>query len=607
MSKLPFYLEDPGPHWYDQVPWLALDLETTNVEYGDPWLDQNRIVVGANCGESRPKLVPSESYAGGGITCPQVLVAHNAKFELGWLHRSGYDIKDILPWDTMIAEYVLAGNRKWALDLGSVCKRYGLPYKDPVIDSMMKGGVCPSEMPRHWLEARVLRDVETTYQLAKLQKIKLEAAGLMPVFFTRCITTPVLTLIEGEGMKLDADRVRTETDKQRLELLTLERELALTTGGINLNSPKQLGEYLYDKLGFSELTNRRGQPIRTAAGGRMTDSDTLAALKASTPEQRAFLEQKQEHATASARLTKSLEFFADVCENHDGVFRGRFNQCVTQTHRLSASGRPIKCKDGKKRGVQFQNLPREYKKLFTAKKPKHVVIETDGAQLEFRVAGSLSKDDQILRDVTEGADIHRSTASAMLGIDEAKVTDKQRTEAKADTFGPMYGRLFGTKKQLAYIEYFQLKYKALNDTQNAWVSEVLRTKQLRTATGLIFYFPEAKIRHDGAVEGRTNVFNYPIQSFATADIIPISLAYTFWTTRDYAKLVNTVHDSVVAEVHEDDIGLYKSDSIDCWGRQTYRYLDMVYGIKLHVPLGLGIKVASHWGDTKNEEKIHLTA
>jgi DNA polymerase-1 len=233
----------------------------------------------------------------------------------------------------------------------------------------------------------------------------------MPVFFTRCIVTPVLALMEGRGVHLDPERVAAEHAAQTARLAELETELAVVTGGINLASRKQLGEVLYDKLGFEEPT-RRGEVQRTAAGGRKTDKATLGNLKANTPEQKRFVELLGEYAKVSARLSKSLNFFKGVCEEYGGTFRARFNQAVTQTHRLSSSGRRLKFKGGSG-GVQFQNMPREYKRLICARDPDYVVVEVDGAQLEFRVAGEVSHDPQVHHDVETNADIHRYTASVL--------------------------------------------------------------------------------------------------------------------------------------------------------------------------------------------------
>jgi len=590
-EQLPWYLTTPGPHNYEAAPWHALDVETTNIDYGDAWNDDNRLVY--------------ESWRGGvpDYTAPWVLVAHNAKFELAWLARGGVDVSQILVWDTMIGEYVLAGNRSWKLDLGSVARRYGLPGKEPFVDALMEGGVCPSEMPEHLMRARCALDVHVTEVIAREQYRIMKEARLLPVMFTRCITTPVLMEIERQGMTLDPARVEAELRKEHAAVAALDAQLAAAAPGINFNSNKQLGEWLYGTLRIPELRRRDGTPMRTAAGRPRTDKAAIAALKA-PKEARKLLDAYRDRAKAQARLTKALAFFDEVCKHRGGRFYGRFNQTVTQTHRLSASGRSIKCADGKLRGVQFQNLPREYKRLFKAARKGWLMVEVDGAGLEFRVAGHLGKDPQVRADIVNGADIHRHTASVMLGKPEAAITGKERTAAKAMTFAPLYGKTHGTPKELAYVEAFRRKYMALGAAQQRWVAEVLRTGALRTASGLVFYWPGTRVRRDGTADNQTNIYNYPIQSFATADIIPVSIVYTYWATQHLARrLVNTIHDSVVAEVAKKDVDKYLAISVDCWLDNTYEYLDKVYGQRMYVPLGVGMKVAEHWGDTDEEQKV----
>lgn len=606
---LPFYLQDPTSDWFDRVPWTCLDLETTNIEKGDPCIPENRAILECRKSSNDVTYVTDAPLLNWPAAAkqPRVVVAHNAKFELGWMLREGVDITNILPWDTLLAEYVIAGNRRVDLSLGATARRYGFPGKEPVVDRLIKAGVCPSEIPRKWLEDRVRYDVETTLAIARKQYEILKRDGLMNVFFTRCIVTPVLAAVEREGMQLDPERVEAEYNVQLAERTRLENELDEMTGGINLRSGKQVGEFLYDTLKFEEIRDRKGNPKRTAAGKRSTGKATLAALKATTKEQKRFVALQAEYAKANARITKALDFFRRVCAEHQGTFRGRFNQSVTQTHRLSASGRRITWSDGHSSGVQFQNLPREYKRLFRAESGR-VLVEVDGAQLEFRVAGQLGADPVVLSDVVSGADVHRFTASVLAHKPEAEVTDKERTAAKAHTFKPLYGGMSGTKREVEYYEAFRAKYRAVFDTQTGWTHEVLNTKKLRIASGLVFYWPdtEAKPTRDGGlyITNTPSIFNYPVQSFATADIVPISLAYTYWGAKNLdVRIINTVHDSVVADVANEDVEKYKEVVKDAWLDKTYAYLDRVYGIKMKVPLAVGMKIATHWADTKNELKF----
>ncbi len=625
--SIPWYLDRLDPTVYlDESRWLVLDFETSNLEFGtalnkDNWpvLACHQTCLGdslvertepGNLSKAFPELRER-------IKAASVLVAHNAKFELQWLARLGIDTSHLLVMDTLIAEYCIAGNRRWTLDLDSVGTRYGIGSKDPVVASLMAGGVCPSEMPRERLIARVSRDVATTYQLAQRQLVVLQELGLLPVFFTRCLATPVLAEMETYGMALDPSIVRQEYDATVTEIAAVERDLGDLAGGRNLRSPKQMAQLLYDVLGFEELKDRKGNPKRNAPtklqikkgdleGARKTDADTLEALKPKTADQRRFVAARKKWGLLNARITKSLEFFKHVCDERGGVFYGQIHQTRTQTHRMASSGRRVTFSDGFTGGAQFQNLANDLKKCFTSRGPGTVLVESDGAGIEFRVAGELCGDTQAAADVVSGADVHRYTASVIHGIPEAKVTKDQRRLAKPDTFGPLYGKTSGTKGQVAYFKAFKAKYHQIADEQASWVTQVLATRELVTASGLRFYWPHCSMRADGYVGDSTQILNYPIQSFATADIVPIALVYIHWRAKAdglRAKLINTVHDSCIAEVHVDDVDAYKAIAVTGFLDDVYAYLEKVYKFDFsQIPLGVGFNVATHWG-TGEETKV----
>ena len=608
VGNYPWYLDVRSSPWeaYRSATFVTVDLETTNRSRGSACEVGNRIVDAACQVNAGPVIVGLDNVKAtlAGLAAPVVLVAHNAKFELQWLKREGVECTALLVWDTMIAEYVLAGNRRWPLDLGSVTARYGLTGKNRLVDRLMRAGVCPSEMPAHMVRERVVGDVRSATALFLLQRDRVEAAGLTRVMFTRAIATPVLAEMEQAGMLLDASSVEKEYETLLKRRSDLSIQLGTMTGGINLRSRPQLATFLYSTLKFKELTDRRGNFLRTGGGQPLTDSETLDALKASTDAQREFVKLRAEYGKVDAALTKNLEFFQKVCKEHSARFSATFNQTRTATHRLSSSGKPLTFSDNSLRGVQFQNLPRAYKRLFVAPAGS-LMVEADGAQLEFRVGGSLARDPVILRDAMTGADVHRFTASVINRIDESAVTSKQRTAAKSHTFKPMYGGTSGTPREREYYEAFRTKYKDLYRMQMNWVHTVLAEKQLRTATGLMFYWPDTKMQHGGYIENTSSIFNYPIQSLATAEIIPVSLVYLFWGIRAAgltARLVNTVHDSVVAEVPEKELDRYKQVVIESFLKQTYQYMSVVYGLDLYVPLGVSIKAGRHWGE--GEEETH---
>lgn len=589
-----------GARCYRGRRTLTLDFETTNLDRGDPLTASNRIVYTVTKRDDQPPRLRTLEQLEEDLRWAEVLVAQNAKFELGWLMREGLPWEHLLVWDTMIAEKVKLGNNPKRLGLGldALCKRYGLPSKDRLIDALMVGGVCPADQPEHLLQDRCLRDVETTYRIYRRQRREL---GLRKcnVVFTRCILTPVLADIERAGMYLDPDRVAREYHSVTKRFAEVERELSELASGRNLGSPLQRAEVLYDVLKFP-APKRYGRPVLTPRGWRPTDKATLKSLKPKTKKQATFIALQQERNQLKAALDKSLKFFMSCVQEHGGHFFGQFHQTRTQTHRLSSTSRKVWSNLFKQElGAQLQNLPREYKKLFYSPHPDYLVVEPDGAQLEFRVAGHLGDDEQVKKDLAEDADIHRFTASVLFEKPEVAVVSAERTAAKSDTFKPLYGGMRGSPQQEAYYAAFRQKYNGVYREQMRWVAEVLKTQQLDTAWGMTFYFPGARMDSKGYCSDTPNIFNYPVQCLATAEIIPISLTYLYWRGRlegCRAKLINTVHDSAVALVHRGDIERYRELCQLAFFDDTYFYLESVYDMKMRVPLGLGFKAGAHWGE-----------
>jgi DNA polymerase I-like protein with 3'-5' exonuclease and polymerase domains len=406
-------------------------------------------------------------------------------------------------------------------------------------------------------------------------------------------------------MCLDPVRVKETYDDHKERLVAAERELDAQTGGINWRSPKQVAEFLYDKLGFEELRKRDGTPRRTGNGGRLTDKQTLDALRADTDAQRAFLETRGRASKLGSAISKNLNYFVGACEDSGGIFRAEFNQTRTATHRLSSSGIP-----SKHGSVQLQNLPRAFKRLFRARNTGWLVAEADGAQLEFRVAAFLGRDTQAKRDIADpDFDVHILSGSAMAkmryedALQRYRAGDKKmaerRTAAKRETFKPLYGGSKGTPAQERWYATFRARYPELARTQQDWVNEVVRTKRLVLPWGMRFYWPHAKMSQSGYVNVTASVYNYPVQSLATAEIIPIAVVYLWHRLRhleDKVMLVNTVHDSVVAELHPGAADEFREIVKLAFTDDVYRYLRRVYGMDFDVPLGSECKIGTHWGE-----------
>lgn len=613
-AMLPTWIESPNPSIFLSNNYLVLDVENTIIEDtkdGSPLNPSNRLLLSCfKTAESNTQSIwGSECYIQpliDRIRDVDFIVCHNAKHELQWLRRAGAKLESILAYDTMIGEYVILGNRNGSLGLGAVSEKYGYGSKEPYVDMCMKAGICPSKLPRSMLEARCKYDIRVTEQVFLDQRQILYETDRLKTHFTRCILTPVLADIEFNGMYLDKRRVDEAYTSYVRRYEDIGRELEKLAGGINLRSSQQRATLLYDTLGFDELTDRRNNPLRTGAGGRKSDADTINKLKARTKEQRRFHELWGEYNRAASYISKNLEFFKGVVEEKGGIMQAVFNQTVTATHRLSSSGRRTKFElFDKPKGAQFQNLPREFKPLFGARHEGWSFSEIDGAQLEFRVAAQLGRDEQALQDIIDGFDIHRFSASVLNTCSEDKVTKAQRQEAKADTFKPLYGGQSGTKAQMKYYDEFKKRYSGVASWQEGNKYSVLTSKQLTMPSGMIFYWPDTALMKDGYITNSTQICNYPVQSFATADIIPIGLT-KLWHEMKARELqsfiVNTVHDSALTEQHPDEHEVLAEISSEAFTTYVYNYLDTVYDYKFFVPLAAGLTVGSHWSE--GEEVVY---
>lgn len=374
----------------DNYVVLDFETDTSGGQFGAASQPDNRLLLACwKCGPDhiRGMRLPEGRDAGvlscwGGeyeqndllddIQSADFVVAHNAKYEAGWLIRMGVPVEEQVWFCTRLAEYVLLGNRAAGgeglapvrISLDACVRRRGGVMKDPVVDRLIKNGVNPVRIPRKWLQGRCMKDVADTEKLFLDQRASLTSTGRLPVLWTRSLISPVLAEIEQTGMYVDRARVESAHYEYTRKLVELDEELDKMTGGINTRSSKQVAEFVYGVLGFKEKTDKQGKPKRTGTGMPLTSQKVLDTLVATNKKQKQFIALRKERSKTSAALSKALDFLLGVAREKGGRFLGEFNQANTATHRLSSSGVPITFADGETRTTQFQNLPRVFKPLF---------------------------------------------------------------------------------------------------------------------------------------------------------------------------------------------------------------------------------------------------
>jgi len=246
----------------------------------------------------------------------------------------------------------------------------------------------------------------------------------------------------------------------------------------------------------------------------------------------------------------------------------------------------------------MQNMPRggtfPVKKVFVSRFADGKVMEADFAQLEFRAAAFLSQDGVAIEEVSTGFDVHAYTAKVI--TDAGQHTSRQ--DAKAHTFAPLYGASgYGrSQSEAAYYKHFNEKYKGVSAWHSRLAKEAVNTRHITTPSGRQFAFPDVVRRANGTVSFFTQIKNYPVQSFATADIVPVALLHIDALLKDMRScVVNSVHDSIVIDVHPDEeqqvIKVIQDTNDALPSLITSRW-----GVVFNVPLLLEAKIGKNWLD-----------
>ena len=291
-------------------------------------------------------------------------------------------------------------------------------------------------------------------------------------------------------------------------------------------------------------------------------------------------------------LDSYLSSFVEGIKAHvksDGMLHVRLLQHRTATGRFSGAD------------PNMQNMPRggtfPVKKVFVSRWKDGKILEADFAQLEFRTAAFLSQDEVAINEIKTGFDVHAYTSRVITASGQSTT----RQEAKAHTFAPLYGATgFGrTKAEAKYYQDFTKKYKGIALWHSRLAKEALEKRSITTPSGRQFSFPDVERRMNGSVSHFTQIKNYPVQSFATADIVPLILHHIENRLELLQScIVNTVHDSIVIDVHPDEINkvVFILKTIN---QDINSIINNEFGIDFNVPLLLESKIGDNWLDTKD--------
>ena len=365
----------------------------------------------------------------------------------------------------------------------------------------------------------------------------------------------------------------------------------------------------------SPFTNTNKCPRCSGAGYNLIPSKNLAGLKFKPPSAKwasanGFSTSKGnlellESIAKSKGMDDAVDFLRKVrrlsaVDTYLSSFVDGIQTYTKQDGRLHVSLLQHRTSTGRLSGANpnMQNMPRggtfPVKKVFVSRFDGGKIMEADMAQLEFRAAAFLSQDEVAIEEVSTGFDVHAYTAKVI--TDAGQPTSRQ--DAKAHTFAPLYGASgYGrTKAEAAYYEHFNKKYKGVAAWHSRLAKEAVNTRHISTPSGRQFAFPDVVRRANGTVSFFTQIKNYPVQSFATADIVPISLLHIDKLLRNMNScVVNSVHDSVVIDVHPDE----EQQVVDIIAQANEALPSLItsrWGVVFNVPLLLEAKIGDNWLD-----------
>lgn len=392
----------------------------------------------------------------------------------------------------------------------------------------------------------------------------------------------VLAHLEINGFLVDDNQLKKFADKLGEKIDALTTEIYMLAGEeFNINSPKQLGVILFEKL---EL-----KPVKKTKTGYATNADVLEKLRDKHPIVNFIMEYRQ---LAKLKSTYCDGLTAVVNPNTHRI-HSVFTQTVTVTGRLSSTE------------PNLQNIPtrtelgREIRKMFVAK-DGYVLVDADYSQIELRVLAHIANDETMINAFRNNEDIHAVTASQVLGIPLEDVTKEQRSSAKAVNFGIVYGigefslaqdLHISVKEAKAYIESYLEKYHGVRNYMESIKEQAKKDGYVKTMLNRIRYIPELKSPNYNIRQfGERVALNTPIQGTA-ADIIKLAMVRVdnrLINEGLKSKLILQVHDELIVEAHKDEVNKVKQILSE----------EMQNAMELNVPLKVDMSTGHSWYDAK---------
>ena len=509
-------------------------------------------------------------------------VGQNIKFDILALRKYGVRVKGPL-FDTMLAHYLLNPELRHGMDY--LAETY-LKYKTVPIEDLIgpkgKKQASMRTVPIEQIKEYAAEDADVTLRLKHYFAPLLKQEGLESLFFEMEMPLIyVLAEMEATGVKLDTNALKQSSEVLSQQLSALEDSIYDLAGqSFNINSTKQVGEILFDKLKLDEKAKK------TKTGGYSTSEEVLEKIRGKHP----IVDKLLEYRGIKKLLSTYIDALPALIHPETGKIHTSFNQAVTATGRLSSTN------------PNLQNIPvrdelgREIRKAFIADDDDCIFFSADYSQIELRLMAHLSNDPHMVEAFCSGADIHAATAAKIYGIPVEEVTSDMRRKAKTANFGIIYGiSVFGLAERLSIPRaeskelidgYFQT-YPRIKE----YMEESIRVAKEKGYVETLFkrkrFLPDIN-SHNAIVRGyaERNAINAPIQGSA-ADIIKLAMIrihQRFEAEHLKSRMILQVHDELNFNVRKEEFDRVKEIVLDC----------MEHVLQLRVPLIADCGEGKNW-------------
>lgn len=509
-------------------------------------------------------------------------VGQNIKFDILALRKYGVRVKGPL-FDTMIAHYLLNPELRHGMDY--LAETY-LKYKTVPIEDLIgpkgKKQASMRTVPIEQIKEYAAEDADVTLRLKHYFAPLLKQEDVETLFFEMEMPLIyVLAEMEATGVKLDTEALKQSSEVLSQQLIALEQSIYELAGQtFNINSTKQVGEILFDKLKLDEKAKK------TKTGGYSTSEEVLEKIRGKHP----IVGKLLEYRGIKKLLSTYIDALPALIHPETGKIHTSFNQAVTATGRLSSTN------------PNLQNIPvrdelgREIRKAFIADDDDCIFFSADYSQIELRLMAHLSNDPHMVEAFCSGADIHAATAAKIYGIPVEEVTSDMRRKAKTANFGIIYGiSVFGLAERLGIPRaeskelidgYFQT-YPRVKE----YMEESIRVAKEKGYVETLFkrkrFLPDIN-SHNAVVRGyaERNAINAPIQGSA-ADIIKLAMIHIhqqFEAEHLKSRMILQVHDELNFNVRKEEFDRVKEIVLDC----------MEHVLQLRVPLIADCGEGKNW-------------